>query len=106
VRGWGFWIPEPGGRTGWDCLIISLEVAFGRTCKVWEPSLLDQLCRQKKSRGPGSLPLTRPAAEQAGGGGAVRAAHARRGGSGRTVRWRRKAAGRTAENAGTPRRGL
>lgn len=62
----------------------------------------------EKCRGPGSSPLTRPAAEQAGGGGAERAAHARRGG------WRgerpdcpvAESSPRAAESAGTPRRGL
>lgn len=64
-----------GSRTGWAdrmgffFLIVRLEVALGRTGKVWEHGLLSLLCRQKKCWGPGSSPLTRAAAEQEGGGG-------------------------------------
>lgn len=58
----------------------------------------------EKCRGPGSSPLMRPAAEQAGGGGAARAAHARRGGE-RPDCPVAESSPRVAESAGTPRRG-
>lgn len=70
--GWGFWAPEPGGRTGWDFfLIVRLEVALGRKDRQGvgtRPPF--PVVPTEKCWGPGSSPLTRAAAEQAGGGGA------------------------------------
>lgn len=54
----------------------------------------------EKCRGPGSSPLTRPPAEETGGGGAARAAHARRG----LERPDRPAAGSAQEPPAAPKR--